>query len=196
MKNTIPTVKSYLLISVFLVLIGCNNADDEFYNSIFIEVPNLIEVETQSSYAVDDVLWINTNSFLRTLNEPGQLELLDIFATTEADFFKFSYYLEKQNGSNWELVDPTGNLVNNLGTAVILNGITGFSTLNRPINSIYEFRNGIKLTQTGNYRLTFFSSFRGQGVDIISENDPNKTYMIITTTVVGINGNTYSFSVN
>lgn len=194
MKNTIATVKSYLLISVFWVLIGCNNADDEFYNSVFIEVPNLIEVETQSSYAVDDVLWINTNSFSKLLTEPGQSQPLDVFLSTGADTFKFAYYLERQNGSNWELVDPTGNLVNNLGTAVILNGITGFSTLND--SNIYEFRNGIKLTQTGNYRLTFFSSFRGQGVDIISENAPNKTYMIITTTVLGINGNTYSFSVN
>lgn len=195
MKNNIVTLKSYLLISVFLILIGCNNADDEFYNSVFIEVPNLIEVETQSSYAVDDVLWINTNSFSKLLTEPGQSQPLDVFLSTGADTFKFAYYLEKQNGSNWELVDPTGNLVNNLGTAVILNGITGFSTLNNS-NNIYEFRNGIRFTQTGNYRLTFFTSFRGQGVDIISENAPNKTYMIITTTVQGINGNTYSFSVN
>lgn len=194
MKNNIATVKSYLLISVFWVLIGCSNADDEFYNSVFIEVPGLIQVETQSSFEVNDVLWINTNAFSRFLNEPGQSQLLDIFSTTGAENFKFAYYLERQNGSDWEMYSLNGNLINQLGGATILNGVTGFPLLNS--TDFYEYRNGIRLTQTGNYRLTFYSSFRGQGVDIISENAPNKTYMIITTTVVGINGNTYSFSVN
>lgn len=196
MKNRVDTFKSCFLISIFLVLVGCNNADDEFYNSVFIEVPNLIEVETQSSYAVNDILWINTNNFTMLLNEPGQTQPLDIKRTTGADSFKFAYYLERQNGSDWEYFDPTSNLISNLGSAVNLNGITAFSTLNDN-NQIYEFRNGIRFTEAGNYRLTFYSSFRGQGgVDIISENAPDRTYMIITTTITGITGNSYTFSVN
>jgi len=193
MKNIFSPFKHSLIIAAFFIMISCNNADDEFYNSVFIEVPNLIQVETQTNFEVDDVLWINTNAFARVLNELGQTENLDVFLTTGAESFKFAYFIEKQNGTEWEMYNLSGNLINDKGSAVILNGITGFPTIN---NNLYEFRNGIKLNQTGNYRLTFYSSFRSQGVDLISENAPDRTYMIITTTVNGITGNTYNFSVN
>jgi hypothetical protein len=194
MKNRIVPLKQIIFIGLFFFILSCNNADDEFYNSVFIEVPNLIQVETQSNYAVDDILWINTNEFASVLSEVGQTEPLNIFLTTGADTFKFAYFIERQNGSEWEIYNVNGNLVNDLGGAVILNGITGFPLLNSTI--FYEYRNGIRLNQTGNYRLTFYSSFRSQGVDLISENAPERTYMIITTTVNGITGNTYNFSVN
>jgi hypothetical protein len=195
MKNIFSPLKYSLIIVAFFVMISCNNADDEFYNSVFIEVPNLIQVETQSAYAVDDILWINTNQFSRFLNEAGQSpQALDVFLSTGAENFKFAYYLERQNGSEWEMYNLNGNLIFDLGGAVNLNGITGFPLLNS--TDFYEYRNGIRLTQSGNYRLTFYGSFRGQGVDLISENAADRTYMIITTTVQGINGNTYSFSVN
>jgi hypothetical protein len=194
MKNRIVPFKQIIFIGLFFFILSCNNADDEFYNSVFIEVPNLIQVETQPNYAVDDILWINTNEFASVLSEAGQTESLNIFLTTGADTFKFAYFIERQNGSEWEMYNVNGNLVNDLGGAVILNGVTGFPLLNS--TDFYEYRNGIRLTQSGNYRLTFYGSFRGQGVDLISENAADRTYMIITTTVNGITGNTYSFSVN
>lgn len=194
MKNRIVPFKQIIFIGLFFFILSCNNADDEFYNSVFIEVPNLIQVETQANYAVDDILWINTNEFASVMSEAGQTEPLNIFLTTGADTFKFAYFIERQNGSEWEMYNVNGNLVNDFGGAVILNGITGFPLLNSA--NFYEYRNGIRLNQTGNYRLTFYSSFRSQGVDLISENAPERTYMIITTTVNGITGNTYNFSVN
>ncbi|MFN3640503.1 MAG: hypothetical protein ACK4UK_06255 [Flavobacterium sp.] len=194
MKNRIAPFKKVVFIGLFLFILSCNNADDEFYNSVFIEVSNLIQVEIQPNFTVDDILWINTNDFASVLSESGQTEPLNVFLTTGAETFKFAYFIERQNGSEWEMYNLNGNLVNDLGGAVILNGITGFPIINN--NNFYEYRNGIRLNQDGNYRLTFYSSFRSQGVDLISENAPDRTYMIITTTVSGITGNTYNFSVN
>ncbi|MBC8644749.1 hypothetical protein H9W95_13880 [Flavobacterium lindanitolerans] len=89
------TIKILLLAIIGLAAVtGCGD-DDEFYNSKYTSIPNLITIEHQNSYAVGDVLWLNTN-FSRYQPEPNQTTPLDIFKTTGGASFSFAYGLEKR----------------------------------------------------------------------------------------------------
>lgn len=193
MKKLIYT---FLPIVAFLfIATGCTRDDDEFYDSAYVVIPGLVELETQGSYDVNDILWINTDDFSRILNEYGQTVPLDVFLTTNAQRFKFTFYLEKQSGSDWELVTIGSNFITEKGNVYELNGVTGYPVYNAG-NQMYEFRSGIRLTESGSYRLVFPVGHNGTNFDMISENSAEFTYLTIATTISNLAGNQYTFTVN
>src|SRR6476620_4763022 len=108
------TIKYFFFIALgsLLMAADCSNKDSEFYNDIYLSVPNLITIETQDSYAVNDVLYINSDNFSQLLDEPGKPNQLDILKTTGgAQSFNFTYMLEKKAADNsWQLVSLGPNL--------------------------------------------------------------------------------------
>ena len=87
-----------LIVLFFTTFISCDTNDDDYYNSEFVSIPNLVQIETQSTYNVGDYLYVN--SFINRLQtELNQTTLLDLRKSTgNADVFKFSYLLEKKIG--------------------------------------------------------------------------------------------------
>ena len=120
-KNNFKIVSKTLKIIALLILFvttfsSCDTNDDDFYNTEYISVPNLVSIQTQANYNVGDYLYVN--SYInRLLAEPNQTNLLDIRKTTNnAPSFAFSYLLEKKVGNDWILVDAsTPNIDLDLG---------------------------------------------------------------------------------
>jgi hypothetical protein len=190
--------KSILFYILFLlpILNSCSKEDEEFFNAVYTTIPNLVTVEVQSSYNVNDVLWLNTNNFSRYLNQPNQTTPLDVFKTTQSNYFIFTYRLEKKiNESEWENVSVGNNFIAEKGRITTNVYVSGYADFNATTNQ-YEHRGGIRLTQPGDYRLIFFDGYNGSNFDLISDSANNFTFLTINTTAVNINGVAYNFTVN
>lgn len=190
--------KSILLYMLILlpILNSCSKEDEEFYNAVYTTIPNLVEVEVQENYEVNDVLWLNTNTFSRYLSEPNQTRPLDVFKTTNSSYFAFTYRLEKRiNADTWENVAIENNFVVDKGRLATIVYITGYADFNSVTNQ-YEHRCGIRLTEPGEFRIVFFSGYNGNNFDLISDSGNNKTFLTINTTAQNINGSSYTFTVN
>jgi len=190
--------KSILFYILFLlpILNSCSKEDEEFFNAVYTTIPNLVTVEVQSSYNVNDVLWLNTNNFSRYLNQPNQTTPLDVFKTTQSNYFIFTYRLEKKiNESEWENVSVGNNFIAEKGRITTNVYVSGYADFNATTNQ-YEHRGGIRLTQPGDYRLIFFDGYNGSNFDLISDSANNFTFLTINTTAVNLSGTTYNFTVN
>lgn len=195
------TLKYFFFIAFggLLMAADCSNKDSEFYNDVYLSVPNLITIENQDHYTVNDILWINSDNFSRYLSEPNQSTPLDVYKTTGgAQSFEFSYVLEKQvSADTWELVPLGSNLIVERGTATetesYIAAVCKFSaTTNR-----YELRNGLKFTQPGNYRLSFGYNSTAANAELRSESVSNNLFVNINsvTTSLDASGN-YNFTVS
>ncbi|WP_276979075.1 hypothetical protein [Flavobacterium filum] len=185
----------YMLI-LLPILNSCSKEDEEFYNAVYTSIPNLVTLEVESNYNVNDVLWLNTNNFSRYLNQPSQTTPLDVFKTTKSNYFVFTYRLEKKiNEVDWENVSVGNNFVVEKGRITTNLYITGYADFNSTTNQ-YEHRGGIKLTQPGQYRLVFFDGYNGSNFDLISDSANNFTFLTINTSAVNLSGTTYNFTVN
>ncbi|MEZ0006416.1 hypothetical protein ABH942_001786 [Flavobacterium sp. 28YEA47A] len=182
----------FLAIIGMAAVTGCGN-DDEFYNSKYTSIPNLITIEHQNSYAVGDVLWLNTN-FSRYQPEPNQTTPLDIFKTTGGASFSFAYGLEKKTGANtWTTIDIQ-NVIKDQGDAVADFFVIAES-IYEPISQNYKFRAGIPLSQTGEYRLVFGLSEVSR-LELSSNNNNSKnTFLTIQTTTNNLTAGYYNFTV-
>jgi hypothetical protein len=191
------TLKYTLFVALVILSIGCSKEDEEFFNAVYTTIPGLVAIEAQPSYAVNDVLWLNTNNFSRYLTEPNQTTLLDVYQTTNSERFSFLYRLEKQVDGEWENVAISNNFIENKGEMSIGNFITGIAVYNE-VTEAYEYRGGIVLTQAGQYRIGFFSGYNGFNFDIISDSTNRSTFLTIATTAFNApNGNGfYNFTVN
>jgi hypothetical protein len=190
--------KSYLFYFLFVlpIFISCSKEDEEFYNAVYTAIPNLVEVEVQNNYVVNDILWLNTNSFNRYLPEPNQTTPLDVFKTSNSNYFAFTYRLEKRiNEDTWENIAIENNFVVDKGRLATTIYITGYADFNSTTNQ-YEHRCGIRLTEQGEYRIVFFSGYNGNNFDLISDSGNNKTFLTINTTAKNISGSSYTFTVN
>lgn len=189
MKN----IKTLLVALFGLVLFaGCGD-DDEFYNSKYLSLPNLIAIEHQANFAVGDVLWVNTN-FSRYQSEPNQTTPLDLFRTTGGASFSFAYGLEKKTGTDtWTPVDIQSIIEDEGG--VEANYFVVAESIYDPISQNYKFRAGIPLTQTGEYRLVFGLSEVSQ-LELSSNNSTSEdTFLTIQTTANNLTGGYYNFTV-
>lgn len=183
---------------LFLAIIGmaaftsCGD-DDELYNSKNTSIPNLITIEHQNTYAVGDVLWLNTN-FSRYQPEPNQTTPLDIFKTTGGASFSFAYGLEKKTGANaWTPIDIQ-NVIKDQGDAVADFFVVAES-IYEPVSQNYKFRAGIPLSQTGEYRLIFGLAEVSQ-LELSSNNNNSKnTFLTIQTTANNLTAGYYNFTV-
>ena len=196
-------MKKYKII-VFLTLItslisSCNPSDDGYYNAVYVTIPNLVTIETQSSYVVNDYLYIN--SFIDKLQtETGQTTPLDLRkSTNNAPSFSFSYLLEKKiNATDWEIVElNTSNTNIPLGRLFYGGFYSAYADFNAITNK-YELRSGIKLETAGNYRLSFgYNSANVTGVDLSSDSAENDVFINIDSKCNTLNSlGFYEFTVN
>ena len=189
------TIKHTLFLALITLSISCSEEDEEFYNAVYTTIPNLVSIEVQPNYAVNDVLWLNTNAFSNYLSEPNQTTLLDVYRTTNSQKFSFIYRLERQVAGNWEIVSVGNNTVLDKGEMSIGNYITANAIFNSTTEE-YEFRGGLRLTQAGQYRIGFFSGHNGSNFDIISDSSNNSTFLTIATTANNVTNGFYTFTVN
>jgi hypothetical protein len=189
------TIKYTLFLALITLSISCSKEDEEFYNAVYTTIPNLVSIEVQPNYAVNDVLWLNTNAFSRYLSEPNQTTLLDVYRTTNSQKFSFIYRLERQVAGNWEIVSVGNNTVLDEGEMSIGNYITANAIYNSTTEA-YEFRGGLQLTEAGQYRIGFFSGYNGSNFDIISDSANNSTFLTIATTANNVTNGFYTFTVN
>jgi len=189
------TLKYTLFLTLITLLISCSKEDEEFYNAVYTTIPDLVSIEVQPNYEVNDILWINTNTFSRYLSEPNQTTPLDVYRTTNSQKFSFLYRLEKQVDGEWENVAVGNNFVEEDGSMSIGNYVTANAIYNSNTET-YEFRGGLLLTQTGQYRIGFFSGYNGSNFDIISDSANRSTFLTIATTAINATGGFYNFTVN
>lgn len=188
-------IKYTLFLALLTFSISCSKEDEEFYNAVYTTVPGLVTIEVQANYEVNDILWVNTNSFSRYLAEPNQTTLLDVFQTTNSQKFSFLYQLEKQVNGEWENVAIGNNFVEQDGSMSIGNYVTANAIYNTNTEA-YEYRGGLRLTDPGQYRIGFFSGFNGSNFDIISDSGNRSTFLTIATTAINATNGFYNFTVN
>jgi len=190
MKN----IKLLFLAVIAIASFSSCNEDDEFYNSKYISIPGLINIETQPDYQVGDVLWVNTD-FSRYLSEPEIASPLDIYRTTDGASFSFAYGLEKKNADNtWTIVDLENKMLSDEGN-VFDGSYNVAECIYDGASETYRFRAGMPLQQAGTYRI-FFGFTAISALEISSNNDSDKsTYLSIKTTANNLTDGYYNFTV-
>lgn len=193
------TLKITSLVVLFMItFISCDTNDDDFYNTVYISVPNLVQIQTQPTYSTGNNIYVSAY-INRLLSEPNQTNLLDIRKTTNnAPSFSFSYLLERKVGNDWVLVDASfPNIDLNLGkfeTGSFYNATAIFDTT----NDRYEYLCGIKLPAAGQYRLSFgYNSDATDLVEIQSNNNNGDILLSINSKINGLDADGYyNFTVN
>ncbi len=192
-------LKYIFLLALSSIIISCDNDDEGFYNAVYIKATeNLIHIEHQNTYLIGDYIWLGTENFNRLITEPNQTTPLDIFQTTKATAFEFIYGLEKKEGNTWNLITVGNNLLIDKGSAQTGSYVLAKCIYNEATSN-YEYRGGIKLAVSGEYRMFFGKSFTSdKNFDITSVNtDPAATYLTISTSTNNLSTDGYYyFSVN
>ena len=185
-----------LLIAVAFLVSNCDTNDDGFYNNVFVDIPNLVSIESHSStYTVGEKLYIEAD-FSRYLSDGA---LLDIYKTTGATQFAFSYVIEKQiSATEWEVVTVNDSqLVIEEGDAQNGSYVYGICEYNATDES-YEYRVGFPLLTAGTYRMSFgYNSDSPDTVELRSLSPATRLILNINSLITGLDANGYyNFTVN
>lgn len=187
----------YIILTTIAILVSnCDTNDDGFYNNVFIDVPNLVTIETPTAtYSVGQKLYVSSQ-FPRILNDGA---LIDIFQTTGANEFVFSYVIEKQiNATDWEVVTVNDSQLDivkgNAQNGSYVYAICEYNTL----SGLYEYRVGFPLLSTGTYRMSFgYNSDSKNSVELRSLSPATRLILNINSTITGLDTNGfYNFTVN
>lgn len=191
----------FSLTALFVLFISCSDNDTKFYNVQYVNTSGLVTIQTQPSYAVNDILYVNGN-FSRFVNETNQVNPLDIFKTTGgATKFNFSYILEKKlNATTWNIAEYTNSQLDiNDGQAVSESYIYG-SSLYNTASQDYEFQVGVPLLSAGEYRLSFVNNGENENINTVelrSESKGTNMFLNINSAVSNLDSNGYYlFTVN
>ncbi|WP_313807373.1 hypothetical protein [Flavobacterium sp.] len=173
----------FFILALFasITLVSCND-DDEFYNSVYLDIPELVKIEVPGGgYAVNDNLNFSID-FSRYLAEPGQTTPLDLFKTSGATSFGFAYYLERKDGSVWKTVFPNQDEFR-IGDIVYVSA-----------TETYEFDESYPLAVAGEYRFRL-EPYDGNKLktNLVSRNDENKTLISIITSADNIDSEGYYY---
>lgn len=183
-----------LLIAVAFLFTNCDSNDDGFYNNVFVDIPNLVAIDAHpSNYTVGEKLYVSAD-FSRYLSDGA---LLDIYQSTGATQFAFSYVIEKQVGTEWEVVSVNDNQLDIVeGSAQNGSYVYGICEYNT-VDQTYEYRVGFPLLAAGNYRLSFgYNSDSVNKVELRSLSPATRIIMNINSLVDGLDGNGfYNFTV-
>lgn len=185
-----------LLITIASLVSNCDTNDDGFYNNVFVDIPNLVSIEPHAStYTVGEKLYIEAD-FSRYLSDGA---LLDIFETTGATQFAFSYVIERKiNATDWETVAVSDSELDIVkGDALNGSYVYGICEYNS-IDSTYEYRVGFPLLTTGTYRLSFgYNSDSLNSVELRSLSPATRLILNINSAITGLDsGGYYNFTVN
>ncbi|MCF6129537.1 hypothetical protein L1S35_07620 [Flavobacterium sp. AS60] len=185
-----------LLIATAFLVSNCDTNDDGFYNNVFVDIPNLVSIESHSpTYTVGEKLYIDAD-FPRYLSDGA---LLDIYQTTGATQFAFSYVIEKQiNATEWEVVSVNDSQLDIVkGDAQNGSYVYGICEYNTT-DETYEYRVGFPLLTAGTYRMSFgYNSDSLNSVELRSLSPATRLVLNINSVVTGLNSSGYyTFSVN
>ena len=146
-------ILKHFLLAIFGVIFLSSTSCENDYNDANVKtlyISDLINIETQSNYNLNDVLYINS-LFSRYLPEAGYSTLLDIYKTTGSDKYTFNFSLEKKSAYNtWSNLDVSTSIIIDKGE---IYGNRAICVLNNTTNQ-YEFRAGIPLLEAGQYRIS------------------------------------------
>lgn len=183
------------LIALAFLVSDCDTDDDGFYNNVYVDVPNLVIMDAHSTtYTVGEKLYLQAD-FSRYLNDGA---LLDVFQTTGATEFVFNYLIEKQIGSEWEVVTVNDSQLDIVrGNAQNGSFVYGICELNTT-NQMYEYRVGFPLLSTGTYRLSYgYDSDSLNSAELRSISPATRVVMNINSAVTGLDASGYyHFTVN
>jgi hypothetical protein len=176
----------------------CSNKDSEFYNDVFVMVPNLVTVEMNSN-----VVYVNA-SFSRFLNVSNQAHPLDIYKTTGgAAKLGFSYEIEKEDNGTWSFIDFTNDQFqiekgNAEAESVEVGSFVYGTSIYNATNQFYEYRVGIKSLPPGNYRLSFgYNSNSATDVEFRSESSDNNLFLNLNSACSSLDGSgNFNFTIN
>lgn len=179
-----------------LLVSNCDTNDDGFYNNVFVDIPNLVSIEAHSStYTVGEKLYIDAD-FSRYLSDGA---LLDIYKTTGATQFAFSYVIEKQiSETEWEVVTVNDSQLDIVkGDAQNGSYVYGICEYNATDES-YEYRVGFPLLTAGNYRMSFgYNSDSPDTVELRSLIPSTRLILNINSLITVLDANGYyNFTVN
>ena len=185
-----------LLFAMSILVSNCDTNDDGFYNNVFVDIPNLVSIEAHSStYTVGEKLYIDAD-FSRYLSDGA---LLDIYKTTGATQFAFSYVIEKQiNTTEWEVVTVNDSQLDIVkGNAQNGSYVYAICEYNAT-DETYEYRVGFPLLTAGTYRLSYgYNSDSVTNVELRSISPTTRLILNINSAVTGIDNNGYyHFTVN
>lgn len=187
MRKTLNYFLSFLVFSLFL---NCSEPDDIYMGPKYLNVAKLIQIETSPSYKVNDLIYINA-SFSKYLPEEGFSDLLDIYKTSKSKEYLFSFSLEKKSAyGTWSAVNFGDKIVVSKGKVYKSYDDLAVCELN-PQNDKYEFRAGLPLLETGEFRLRVSNQLRPD----YSNNSYITIYITTTVDKIDEQGQ-YSFTVN
>ena len=196
-------MKKIIFPSLYLLLLtisSCTSNHDLFYNNIFLEIPNLVSIAPHSNtYTVGEKLYIQAN-FSKIQNSNGKT--LDLYNSTGANSFNFSYIIEKLNTSSnlWETVLFNNNsldIINGDGQFYYDAYFYGMCILNSTSQK-YEYNVGVPLSSSGSYRLYFnYNGDIAKEVQLRSQSPDTRIFLNINSAINSIDSNGYYyFTVN
>lgn len=178
-----------LLVGIAFLVSNCDTDDDGFYNNVFVDIPNLVAIDAHpSNYTVGEKLYIDAD-FSRYQSDGA---LLDIYQSTGATQFAFSYVIEKQAGTEWQVVSVNDTLLDIIkGDAQNGSYVYGICEYNTE-DATYEYRVGFPLLTPGTYRLSFgYNSDSINKVELRSLSPATRIIMNINSLVAGLDANGY-----
>ena len=194
------TLQYFFLVAFGTVLMAadCSNKDSEFYNDVFVSVPDLVNVEVDNAVPSNQMVYVNA-TINRFVNVPGQAHPLDIYKSTGgAAQYNFTYELEKVNNGTWSIVEITDTMLTiEKGLAVSGSFVYGSSVYNSA-NQKYEYLVGFHSLPPGNYRLSFgYNSTSTTDVELRSESLGSNLYLNLNSPYSALDaGGYYTFTIN
>ena len=169
----------------------CSNKDSEFYNDVFVSVPNLIN---GNSFILEGQTISIKAEVPRFLPVANLSKPLDIFKSTGgATKLIFSYELEKENtDGTWDFIEfSSANVATAVGESEVGSFVVGRCVYN-PNTNLYEYQAGIQALTPGNYRMSFgYNSFDTDLVEFRSESVGNNLSLNIDSPTSILDGNGY-----
>ena len=187
----------FVALATILMAADCSNKDSEFYNDVFVSVPNLID---ENSLVLDGQTLSITTSIPRFLTVANLSKPLDIFKTTGgATKLVFSYELEKENtDGTWDFIEfSSANVATGVGESEVGSFVVGRCVYN-PDTNFYKYQAAIQALTPGTYRLSFgYNSFDTDLIEFRSESVGNNLSVNIDSPASILDGNGYyKFTVN
>lgn len=143
-----------------LLLIGCfSKEDDSFGRSVSLDILDAFTLQNDKDYVVGDTIYFELK-YSRYLPEEGYPNLLDIYETSEAEEFGYSFgfekYSEQENGFRLINIDPQLIITeeNNIDDFYFYDN-TGTAAKLNAAQDAYESRVGIILKEQGLFRFDF-----------------------------------------
>lgn len=187
----------FMTLATVLMAADCSNKDSEFYNDVFIQVPDLVSAYTDDALPTTPHITVEAN-INRLLAVPGKTRLLDLLKTTGgATRFEFSYQIEKLNGTEWIPVSISDSQLEILhGQAFGGDFVLGKCVYDATADQ-YQYKVRIKDLSSGSYRLSFgYNSLSTTDVEFRSESSGNQLFLNINSRYAALDaGGYYRFTI-